>query len=76
MTTRVIKKKVLVKKPKLKAIPKYERISIYYATESGTAEGFANLLTDDARKLGIRTRIIDVKDATIEMFKKDKLAIF
>ena len=72
-------RKVLVKKSKSASKPtqpKYERVSIYYATESGTAETFANLLTEDAQKLGIRTRIIDVKDATIEMFKKDKLAIF
>jgi sulfite reductase alpha subunit-like flavoprotein len=72
-------KKVLVKKSKPASKPtqpKYERVSIYYATESGTAETFANLLTEDAQKLGIRTRIVDVKDATIEMFKKDKLAIF
>lgn len=56
--------------------PKYKPVGIYFATESGTASKFAQTLAQEAQEFGINARVINVEDATIEMLKLEKFAVF
>lgn len=71
-------KKKIPKKKDTKTQPKrvFEKVSIYYATESGTAEGFACSLAEDAMKFKIPCKVMDIKDVDPQNLKNDKLAIF
>ena len=62
-TKKTLKKKVKKTQPK----KVFERITIYYATESGTAENFACLLAEDAMNYKIPCRVMDVKTVDPEI---------
>ena len=49
---------------------------LYCAFSSGTAEGFANILKDDAIKHGFDARAVDLKDFVAEELKKSWACIF
>ncbi|XP_075892719.1 S-adenosyl-L-methionine-dependent tRNA 4-demethylwyosine synthase TYW1 isoform X2 [Nelusetta ayraudi] len=38
------------------------RVKIFYGSQTGTAKGFANILSDEVKTLGIAAEVIDMKD--------------
>lgn len=49
---------------------------IYFGSQTGTAEKFANVLDEEAHILGIKTRVVDLEKFDAEDFSKNKFAIF
>ena len=58
-------------------IEKTEDFVIYYASQTGTAEGFAEVLKSQAKKkIGLRAKVINLADLTMEAFLSNTKAVF
>ena len=51
-------------------------VPIYYGSQTGTAEKFAQTLDEEAHTLGINSRVVDLDKFDAEEFAKHKFAIF
>jgi flavodoxin len=54
----------------------YEEVSIYYSSQSGTAENFCEMMQEDGHVLGDNTNLVDLKDFDKEQFEKQKFVVF
>ena len=60
----------------VKPVPKYGPVHIYFASQTGTAQNFAKVLSEEATKEGFEPQIVDLVDFHPEFFKDVKIAIF
>jgi len=51
-------------------------VPIYYGSQTGTGEKFANIIDEEAHLLGINSRVVDLDKFDAEAFTKHKFAIF
>lgn len=51
-------------------------MSIYFGSQTGTAEGFARILMEEGRASGFNAKTVDMEDFDETALKKTKLAIF
>ena len=49
---------------------------IYYGTQTGTAEKFANVIDDEAHIVGVNSRVVDMEKFTPEDFLQHSFVIF
>ena len=49
---------------------------IYYGTQTGTAEKFANILDEEAHIIGVNSRVVDMEKFTPEDFVQHSFVIF
>eukprot|EP01035_Chromulina_nebulosa_P017613 gene17613-23188_t len=52
------------------------KISIYFGSQTGTAEGFARTLMEDCKERGYNTKIIDLEDFDEKVLATTPIAIF
>lgn len=51
-------------------------LSIFFGSQTGTAEGFARIVMEEAKKQGFDARVIDLEDFSPEILSSTKLAFF
>lgn len=51
------------------------KIYIYFASQTGTAEGFANELSEEAQEMGLHTEVIDFEEFDPDTFVEHKNVI-
>ncbi|KAF4686089.1 hypothetical protein FOZ60_005668 [Perkinsus olseni] len=51
------------------------KIFIYFASQTGTAEGFANELADEAQEMGLHTEVVDFEEFDPDTFVEQKNVI-
>jgi NADPH-ferrihemoprotein reductase len=52
------------------------KMSIYFASQTGTAEGFARTIMAEAHKVGFEAKMIDLEDFEPEQVQNARLAVF
>lgn len=53
-----------------------EDFVIYFASQTGTAESFATILKSEAKSNGLKAKIIDLADITLDKFLDNKKCVF
>ncbi len=53
-----------------------QEVVIYYGSQTGTAEKFANVLDEEAHKLQLTSRVVELDRFVAEEFLAHKLVIF
>lgn len=53
-----------------------EEVVIYFGSQTGTAEKFANVLDEEAHKLHVNSKVVDLDKFAPEQFMSHKLVIF
>ncbi|KAF4650772.1 hypothetical protein FOL47_000874 [Perkinsus chesapeaki] len=51
------------------------KIYIYFASQTGTAEGFASEIADEAQELGLHTEVVDLEEFDPDTFMEHKNVI-
>jgi NADPH-ferrihemoprotein reductase len=69
--------KEVIKSPLLES-PKinYGPVNIYFGSQTGAANNFANALAEEAKKAGFEPKVIDLADFHPDIFKGVKFALF
>jgi len=49
---------------------------IYYASQTGTAENFAQIFKSEAKKNNLAAKVVDLAEITMEKFKQQKNCVF
>ena len=57
-------------------VPKYGPIHIYFGSQTGAANNFANTLGEEAAKAGFEPKVVDLADFEPGFFKDTKIAVF
>lgn len=63
-------------KNKIEKMENYYDFVIYFASQTGTAENFAEILKQEAKSQRLTAKVIDLADLTREQFLKEKNAVF
>jgi len=54
----------------------WEEVPIYFSSQTGTAERFCEMFSEDAIEFGLNTKVINLQDFDKDSFEKQKFAIF
>jgi len=57
-------------------LPDLGKLNIYFGSQTGTGEGFAKVLKNEAKKKGFDANVIDLEDFEVEMLQDVKNAVF
>jgi NADPH-ferrihemoprotein reductase len=73
---RTFEKALAAKAAAAAAVPKGPKVSLYFGSQTGTAEGFAKDIASKLKRLGLSPSVIDLEDVQPDSIQHDTLALF